>query len=72
MSDFPQVEQIVLVMGLLKIHTLASLHVALPPSEAKRFADKLEIHRTPKHGSWFNMTKIELGMLQLASDVPTE
>jgi hypothetical protein len=44
-------------------HTPASLYEAFPPAEAKRLADKLELHYTPKHGSWLNMAEIELAML---------
>jgi DDE superfamily endonuclease len=44
-------------------HTPASLYEAFPPAEAKRLADKLELHYTPKHGSWLNMAEIELAVL---------
>ena len=44
-------------------HTPASLYAAFPPAEAKRLADKLELHYTPKHGSWLNMAEIELSVL---------
>ena len=47
----------------LNTHTPASLYEAFPPAEAKRLADKLEIHYTPKHGSWLNMAEIELSVL---------
>jgi hypothetical protein len=40
-----------------------SLYGAFPPAEAKRLADKLELHSTPRHGSWLNMAEIELAML---------
>jgi hypothetical protein len=40
-----------------------SLYAAFPPEEAERLADRLEIHHTPKHGSWLNMTEIELRVL---------
>jgi len=56
-------EKVVLVMDNLNTHTLASLYEAFPPAEAKRIADQLEMHYTPKHGSWLNMAEIELGML---------
>ena len=49
-----------LVMDNLNTHTPASLYEVFPPAEAKRLADKLEIHPTPKHGSWPNMAEIEL------------
>jgi len=61
---YPQAERIVLVMDNLNIHSPASLYEAFPPTEAKRLADKLEIHHTPRHGSWLNMAEIELGVLQ--------
>ena len=51
--QFPEADRIVLVMDNLNTHTPASLYEAFPPAEAKRLADKLEIHYTPKHGSWF-------------------
>ena len=43
--------------------TPASLYLAYPPAEAKRLWDKLEVHSTPKHGSWLNVAEIELGVL---------
>jgi transposase len=57
------VEKIRLVMDNLNTHTKAALYEALDPPEAKRIADKLEIHYTPKHGSWLNMAEIELSHL---------
>jgi hypothetical protein len=59
----PEAEAIVLVMDNLNTHTPASLYQAFPPAEAKRLADKLEIHPTPKHGSWLDRAEIELGVL---------
>jgi hypothetical protein len=60
---FPDADKIVLVLDNLNTHTAASLYEAFPPAEAKRIADKLEIHYTPKHGSWLNMAEIELSVL---------
>ena len=60
---YPDAERIVLVMDNLNTHTPASLYEAFPPDEAKRIADRLEIHYTPKHGSWLDMAEIELGIL---------
>jgi transposase len=60
---YPEAEQIVLVMDNLNTHTPASLYEAFDPSEARRIAKKLEIHYTPKHGSWLNMAEIELSIL---------
>jgi transposase len=61
--QFPDAEVIVLVLDNLNTHTAASLYEAFEPAEAKRLADKLEIHYTPKHGSWLNMAEIELSVL---------
>ena len=61
---YPEAEQIVLVLDQLNTHSPASLYEAFAPAEAKRLADKLEIHHTPKHGSWLNMAEIELSALQ--------
>jgi transposase len=60
---YPEAERIVLVMDNLNTHTPASLYKAFDPAEAKRLAEKLEIHYTPKHGSWLNMAEIELSVL---------
>jgi hypothetical protein len=60
---YPDAEQIVLVMDNLNTHNKSSLYEAFEPAEAKRIADKLEIHHTPKHGSWLDMAEIELGIL---------
>jgi hypothetical protein len=60
---YPKAEKIVLVMDQLNTHNIASLYQAFKPEEAKRLADKLEIHHTPKHGSWLNMAEIELSIL---------
>jgi transposase len=60
---YPDAKKIVLVMDNLNIHSPASLYVAFEPKEAKRIADKLEIHYTPKHGSWLDMAEIELAIL---------
>lgn len=59
----PRAERISLVMDNLNTHTGASLYKAFPPEEARRILDKLEIHYTPKHGSWLNMAEIELSIL---------
>lgn len=61
---YPAAERIVLVLDQLNTHSPASLYAAFPPAEAKRLTDKLEIHHTPKHGSWLNMAELELGVLQ--------
>lgn len=61
--DFPTAEKVVLVMDNLNTHSPASLYEAFEPKEAKRICDRLEIHYTPKHGSWLNMAEIELSVL---------
>jgi len=60
---YPNAEKIVLVQDNLNTHKPASLYEAFPPDEARRLLDKLEIHYTPKHGSWLNMAETELGIL---------
>ena len=60
---FPDAERIVLVLDNLNTHGPASLYEAFPPEEAKRLWDKLELHHTPKHGSWLNIAEIELSAL---------
>lgn len=60
---YPGAEKVVLVMDNLNTHTPASLYEAFSPEEARRIADKLEIHYTPKHGSWLNMAEIELSVM---------
>ncbi len=62
-EQFAEAEKIVLVMDNLNTHTPASLYRAFAPSEAKRLADRLEVHFTPRHGSWLNMAEIELSVL---------
>jgi DDE superfamily endonuclease len=60
----PAAERVVLVLDQLNTRAPASLDEAFPPGEAKRLADKLEIHYTPKHGSWLNVAEIELSVLE--------
>jgi DDE superfamily endonuclease len=59
----PDAEKVVLVLDNLNTHKLASLYEAFPPEQARRIAEKLEIHHTPKHGSWLNVAEIELSVL---------
>lgn len=61
--QYPQAEKIVLVLDNLNTHTPASLYEAFAPAEARRLMERLEIHHTPKHGSWLNMAEIELSVL---------
>ena len=60
---YPDAEVIVLVQDNLNTHTPGSLYEAFEPAEAKRLADRFEMHYTPKHGSWLDMAEIELGIL---------
>jgi hypothetical protein len=60
---YPQAERIRLVMDNLNTHKIASLYEAFEPAEARRIAQRLEIHYTPKHGSWLNIAEIELSVL---------
>jgi DDE superfamily endonuclease len=62
--QYPDAEVLVLVLDQLNTHSPASLYEAFPPAEARRLAAKLEIHYTPKHGSWLDIAEIELSILQ--------
>ena len=62
-EDYADKDRIVLVMDNLNTHHPASLYEAFEPAEARRIAQRLEVHYTPKHGSWLNMAEIELGVL---------
>lgn len=57
---YPQAKTIRLVCDNLNTHKLHHLYEFYPPEEAKRIIDKIEIHHTPKHGSWLNMAEIEI------------
>ena len=60
---YPHAKRVVLVMDNLNTHTIASLYEAFPAAEAFSLANRLEIHYTPKHGSWLNRAEIELSVL---------
>lgn len=60
---FRDAAKILLVCDNLNTHRSASLYKAFPPAEARRIAEKIEFHYTPKHGSWLNMAEIELSVL---------
>ena len=62
-EHFPHAERITVVMDNLNTHSPSSLYEAFPPAEAKRILNRLELHYTPKHGSWLNMAEIELSVL---------
>jgi hypothetical protein len=61
--DYPDAEKVVLVMDNLNTHTIGSLYEAFDPVKAFALAQRLEIHHTPKHGSWLNIAEIELSAL---------
>ena len=63
-NRYPQAKKVVLVMDNLNTHNIASLYTAFEPEVAKKLADRLEIHYTPKHGSWLNIAEIELSVLK--------
>lgn len=62
-NHYREAEKIIFVMDNLNTHHKSSLYEAFEPAEAKRIADRFEIHYTPKHGSWLNMAEIELSHL---------
>ena len=62
-EDFPAADKVALVRDNLNTHRPASLYEAFEPEKAKRIWDRLEIHYTPKHGSWLNMAEIEFNGL---------
>lgn len=62
-EDYPQAERVRLVLDNLNTHSTASLYEAFEPQEARRLARRLELHYTPKHGSWLNIAEIELSAL---------
>ncbi len=61
--DYPRADKVVLVMDNLNTHSISSLYEAFEPAEAFALAQRLEIHHTPKHGSWLNIAEIELSAL---------
>jgi hypothetical protein len=67
-TRYQEAERVVLVMDQLNTHSAASLYEAFAPDVARRLATRLDIHHTPKHGSWLNMAEIELSVL--ARDLP--
>ena len=62
-ARYPKAEKIVLVMDNLNTHGLGSLYEAFEPQQAHALAQRLEIHHTPRHGSWLNIAEIELSAL---------
>jgi hypothetical protein len=72
-EDYPEAEKVILVCDNLNTPGTASLYEAFPPAEARRLAQRLEMHYTPKHGSWLNIAECELSVFtrqHLAQRVP--
>lgn len=63
LTMYPQAAKVILVMDNLNTHGIASLYEAYDPETARSLAARLEIHYTPKHGSWLNMAETELSIL---------
>ena len=61
---YTDVEKVILVMDNLNTHNIASLYTTFPPEKARSLANRLEIHFTPKHGSWLNIAEIEFSALK--------
>ena len=73
--DYPDAKLVVLICDNLNTHCVASLYKTFPPEEARRLVKRLEIHHTPKHGSWLNVAEIELSAFTrqcLNRRLPTE
>jgi hypothetical protein len=62
-DSYPTAEKIVLVMDTLNTHKMPSLYEAFAPEEARRLIERLEVHYTPKHGSWLDMAETELSVM---------
>ena len=62
-NQYPNADKILLIMDNLNTHTPGAIYEAFEPEEARRIINKLEIHHTPKHGSWLNVAEIELSVL---------
>jgi hypothetical protein len=63
-EHYPEAIKVRLVMDNLNTHNIASLYKAFEPEEARRLANRLDIHYTPKHGSWLNIAEIEFSALK--------
>jgi DDE superfamily endonuclease len=63
-EHYPNAKKIRLVQDNLNTHRLANLYLVFPPAEARRLAERFELHYTPTHGSWLNMAEIEIGIFE--------
>ncbi len=61
---YPDAKKIRLVQDNLNTHRLANLYLVFPPAEARRLAERFELHFTPTHGSWLDMAEIEIGIFE--------
>jgi hypothetical protein len=61
--DYPQAQKVILVCDNLNTHTVGSFYEAFPPAVARALVERVEIHHTPKHGSWLNVAECELSVL---------
>ena len=61
---YPNAKKICLVQDNLNTHRLANLYLVFTPAEARRLAERFELHYTPTHGSWLNMAEIEIGIFE--------
>jgi hypothetical protein len=61
---YPNAKKIRLIQDNLNTHRLANLYLVFPPQEARRLAERFEVHYTPTHGSWLNMAEIEIGIFE--------
>jgi len=64
LKDYPNAQKVRLIADNLNTHTIGSLYEAFSPSHARNLARRLEIHYTPKHGSWLNIAEIEISAMQ--------
>ena len=62
-TDYPDCQKVRLVMDNINTHTISSLYEAFAPDIARSLAKRIEIHHTPKHGSWLNIAEIELSVM---------
>ena len=62
-NQYPNADKVILILDNLNTHSAGSFYEAFDPEEARRLLDRLEIHHTPKHGSWLNVAEIELSVL---------
>jgi len=62
-QHYPDADRVILICDNLNTHKIASFYEAFPPAEARRLAERLDIHYTPKHGSWLNVAECEVSVL---------